>query len=140
MCGLAGFFQPAGFGESTGKEIVEDMARVLAHRGPDDAGSWVDGAAGIALGHRRLAILDLSPAGHQPMLSPSGRYVIVFNGEIYNHSQLRAELGGPRRVVARSFRHGDAACRHRALGDCGHAQQERRHVRVRACGTDASAH
>ena len=92
MCGLAGFFQPAGFGESTGKEIVEDMARVLAHRGPDDAGSWVDGAVGIALGHRRLAVVDLSPAGHQPMHSPSGRFVIVFNGEIYNHSQLRAEL------------------------------------------------
>jgi asparagine synthase (glutamine-hydrolysing) len=68
------------------------MANTLRHRGPDDAGVWVDAAAGVALGHRRLSILDLSPAGHQPMVSPSGRYVIVFNGEIYNCQQLRREL------------------------------------------------
>ncbi len=68
------------------------MADTLLHRGPDDAGVWVDEAAGITLAHRRLAILDLSPAGHQPMVSSSGRYVIAFNGEIYNHLELRAEL------------------------------------------------
>jgi asparagine synthase (glutamine-hydrolysing) len=68
------------------------MTRVLAHRGPDDEGVWVDSDAGIGLGHRRLSIVDLSPAGHQPMDSPSGRYVITFNGEIYNHEELRAEL------------------------------------------------
>lgn len=68
------------------------MARTIAHRGPDDSGLWVDEAAGVALGHRRLSILDLSPAGHQPMVSASGRYVIAFNGEIYNHLELRADL------------------------------------------------
>ena len=70
------------------------MASTIAHRGPDDGGVWTDDAAGIALGHRRLSILDLSPAGHQPMLSPSGRFVIAFNGEIYNHEALRSKLAG----------------------------------------------
>ena len=70
------------------------MADRLVHRGPDDAGVWADAGAGVALGHRRLAIIDLSPAGHQPMLSDCGRYVIAFNGEIYNHLALRGELAG----------------------------------------------
>jgi asparagine synthase (glutamine-hydrolysing) len=68
------------------------MAGALVHRGPDDAGFWVDAALGVGLAHRRLSILDLSPAGHQPMRSGSGRYEIVFNGEIYNHLQVRQEL------------------------------------------------
>src|SRR5690348_3709448 len=68
------------------------MARSLAHRGPDDEGAWVDPVAGVALGNRRLAIIDLSPGGHQPMRSASGRYVITFNGEIYNFEELRKEL------------------------------------------------
>lgn len=70
------------------------MANTLTHRGPDDGGVWSDASAGVALAHRRLSILDLSPAGHQPMASPSGRYVLAFNGEIYNHRDLRARLGG----------------------------------------------
>jgi asparagine synthase (glutamine-hydrolysing) len=74
------------------EQLVGTLAARLIHRGPDDKGVWVDGDAGIALGHRRLAILDLSPAGHQPMISASGRYVIAFNGEIYNHLELRKEL------------------------------------------------
>jgi len=69
------------------------MGDTIAHRDPDDSGVWCDNDAGVCLAHRRLSIVDLSPAGHQPMLSGSGRYVIVFNGEIYNHLSLRAELG-----------------------------------------------
>ena len=70
------------------------MATALRHRGPDDAGTWADADAGLGLGHARLAILELSPAGHQPMVSVTGRYVITFNGEIYNHLELRKELAG----------------------------------------------
>ena len=68
------------------------MADTLRHRGPDDAGTWVAVDAGVAFGFRRLSIVELSPAGHQPMQSACGRYVLVFNGEIYNHQALRAEL------------------------------------------------
>ncbi|MCS5704713.1 asparagine synthase (glutamine-hydrolyzing) [Synechococcus sp. FGCU-3] len=71
---------------------AQAMADAITHRGPDDAGVWTDPPAGVALAHRRLAILDLTPAGHQPMLSASGRYVIAFNGEIYNHLAIRREL------------------------------------------------
>jgi asparagine synthase (glutamine-hydrolysing) len=71
---------------------IRQMTDMLIHRGPDDSGSWIDEPVGVALGHRRLSILDLSPAGHQPMISISGRYVIVFNGEVYNHLDLRREL------------------------------------------------
>jgi asparagine synthase (glutamine-hydrolysing) len=70
------------------------MVNTLRHRGPDDVGAWVDAEGGIALGHRRLSIVDLSPEGHQPMHSPCGRYVISFNGEIYNFQELRHELEG----------------------------------------------
>lgn len=90
MCGFTGFFSDnAG---SFGLETLERMAGAIAHRGPDDQGLWLDAEAGIALGHRRLAIVDLSKAGHQPMQSESGRYVFVFNGEIYNHASMRAEI------------------------------------------------
>lgn len=68
------------------------MTDSLHHRGPDDTGHWIDEEAGIALGHRRLAIIDLSPLGHQPMHSPNGRWVIVFNGEIYNFERIRSDL------------------------------------------------
>jgi len=91
MCGLVGVL---GFGERS-RSLAADVERMrdrLIHRGPDDAGLWFDNDAGIALGHRRLSILDLSPQGHQPMVSACGRYVIVFNGEIYNFRQLRLEL------------------------------------------------
>jgi asparagine synthase (glutamine-hydrolysing) len=73
------------------------MADRLTHRGPDDEGTWLDGAAGVALGHRRLSILELSPSGAQPMASASGRSVLAFNGEIYNHDELRRRLDGPGR-------------------------------------------
>lgn len=92
MCGLTGFWQPGGFSASDAEAMAAKMAQRIVHRGPDDSGVWVDEEAGIALAHRRLSILDLSSAGHQPMVSVSGRYVIVFNGEIYNYLELRREL------------------------------------------------
>ncbi|MGO8828771.1 MAG: asparagine synthase (glutamine-hydrolyzing) [Steroidobacteraceae bacterium] len=92
MCGITGFLTAGGFSEAEAQHTVEEQTRTLMHRGPDDGGTWVDPDAGIALGHRRLSILDLSLAGHQPMVSASGRYVIVLNGEIYNHLDLRARL------------------------------------------------
>lgn len=93
MCGIAGFIDLRVQEPGTNTAVLGDMTAAIAHRGPDDSGVWVDNACGIALGHRRLSIVDLSPAGHQPMISVSGRYVLVFNGEIYNHKQLRADLG-----------------------------------------------
>lgn len=73
-------------------KFSEPMTNALLHRGPGDLGAWVDIESGIALGHRRLAILDLSPTGHQPMQSYSNHFVIAYNGEIYNHLSIRAEL------------------------------------------------
>lgn len=83
---------PQGFHQADAAAVVTRMRDTLAHRGPDDAGSWLDGGVGIALAHRRLSILDLSPAGHQPMQSISGRFVLVFNGEVYNHLDIRRKL------------------------------------------------
>ncbi|MBA2525954.1 MAG: asparagine synthetase B, partial [Pyrinomonadaceae bacterium] len=95
MCGLSGFIDSERhLSEEALRFTVTRMANVLHHRGPDDAGSWVDPRAGVALGFRRLAILDLSPEGHQPMVSAGARYVAVFNGEIYNFIELREELEG----------------------------------------------
>lgn len=97
MCGFVGTWcgRDGGIDEA---EFVLRMSRAIAHRGPDDSGVWTDALAGIAFAHRRLSIVDLSPAGRQPMTSGGGRYVIAFNGEIYNHMGLRKELekgGGP---------------------------------------------
>ena len=92
MCGIAGIWWPGGRGQANAEEVASAMAARLNHRGPDARGVWADGGAGIAFGHARLAILDLSPAGAQPMVSASGRHIIVFNGEIYNHLELRREL------------------------------------------------
>ncbi|MGJ7461984.1 asparagine synthase (glutamine-hydrolyzing) [Halomonas sp. MA07-2] len=94
MCGFTGFLKGGWPSMAELKGEVMAMADTLQHRGPDDAGIWVDGDAGMALGHRRLAILDLSPAGHQPMHSACERYVIAFNGEIYNHLSLKSKLQG----------------------------------------------
>jgi len=93
MCGLAGLFDPTGrLAPELRLRQAAAMAQRLAHRGPDDAAAWADAAAGIALGFRRLAIIDLSPAGRQPMLSQDGRFVVAYNGEIYNHRALREGL------------------------------------------------
>lgn len=93
MCGITGYFEAVP--RSTGEELEATamaMAATLHHRGPDDSGVWADPIAGIVLAHRRLSILDLSPLGHQPMHSPCGRYMVTFNGEIYNFRALRQEL------------------------------------------------
>ena len=92
MCGILGFLKRGGVRPTDALALSEQMGKVIAHRGPDDHGEWCDADAGIAFGQRRLSINDLSPAGHQPMISASGRYVIVLNGEIYNFLELRAEL------------------------------------------------
>lgn len=92
MCGIVGYL--GGFSHCPNKKVIKLMADSLIHRGPDDEGYWVDIPNQMSLGHRRLAINDLSPAGHQPMISRSGRYVLVFNGEIYNHLELRMEVEG----------------------------------------------
>ncbi|MET0395661.1 MAG: asparagine synthase (glutamine-hydrolyzing) [Longimicrobiaceae bacterium] len=93
MCGLTGFWDVSGRGSRDELEsTAARMAGMLLHRGPDDGGTWADEAAGIALGHRRLSIVDLSSCGHQPMESAGGRYVVAFNGEIYNFQPLRREL------------------------------------------------
>lgn len=92
MCGLAGYVRFAPVSPEEGRHCLSRMAGSLAHRGPDDEGVWVDADAGVGLGHRRLAVVDLTPSGHQPMHSASGRFVIAFNGEIYNHRDLRQDL------------------------------------------------
>ena len=93
MCGFVGFMGGiASYGQSGDEAMLKRMADTITYRGPDDAGYWCDGDHRVGLGHRRLSIVDLSPAGHQPMQSPSGRYMIAFNGEIYNHLDLRKKL------------------------------------------------
>ena len=100
MCGFVGFLGCGSWNRpETAPGILLRMADSIVARGPDDAGYWHD-EAGIALGHRRLSILDLSPAGHQPMASACGRYVIAFNGEIYNHLDLRRALEDADRAPA----------------------------------------
>jgi asparagine synthase (glutamine-hydrolysing) len=100
MCGIAGLLTANGFTAERLTDDLQKMTRTLVHRGPDDGGVWCDAAAGAGFGHRRLSIVDLSPLGHQPMASRSGRYTITFNGEIYNYRELRSELS----ALAHSFR------------------------------------
>jgi asparagine synthase (glutamine-hydrolysing) len=95
MCGIVAVMQPNAQAPMDG--LIERMSAFVAHRGPDDVGHFVDG--GVALGHRRLAIIDLSSAGHQPMTTPSGRTTIVYNGELFNYLELREEL----RATGRAF-------------------------------------
>ncbi|WP_445143429.1 asparagine synthase (glutamine-hydrolyzing) [Dyella sp. Tek66A03] len=100
MCGITGFWRMHGGGAGSSREQVEAMSMRLRHRGPDDDGFWCDEDAGIALAQQRLSVLDLSAAGHQPMHSACGRYVAVFNGEIYNHLDLRDRLEGQGGAIA----------------------------------------
>src|SRR5262249_44437522 len=93
MCGLTGFLDTTRQQDAASlRAMVQRMSVIMTPRGPDDSGEWVDPDAGIAFGFRRLAIVDLSPAGHQPMVSARGRYVIVFNGEVYNFQSIGEEL------------------------------------------------
>ena len=89
MCGIVGWVSPA---PAVDRGTLARMADVLAHRGPDGRGVYVSGDSRVGLGHRRLSIIDLSPAASQPMQDPTGRATLVFNGEIYNHAKLRREL------------------------------------------------
>jgi asparagine synthase (glutamine-hydrolysing) len=88
MCGIAGIFGPGTMGET-----LDRMVRAQRHRGPDAEGVWISPSGSAGLGHNRLSIIDLSPAGGQPMWSDRRRSTIVFNGEIYNYIELRSELG-----------------------------------------------
>ena len=88
MGGIAGYWDIRGADET----VAGCMANQIEHRGPDDAGVWLNKRGDLALAHRRLSIIDLTPAGHQPMISPCGRFALIYNVEIYNHRDLRAEL------------------------------------------------
>jgi len=92
MCGIVGFVSSSVLSKEDISSRITSMSSKLSHRGPDDSGFWLDNNNQIALGHKRLSILDLSSAGHQPMKSLSDKFVIVFNGEIYNHLMLREEI------------------------------------------------
>ena len=92
MCGITGFVSYPGQENENKVDVIDKMTSKLLHRGPDDGGTWIDHSNNIAFGHRRLSIIDLSSAGHQPMLSSCKRFVVVFNGEIYNHLSLRNEI------------------------------------------------
>jgi asparagine synthase (glutamine-hydrolysing) len=103
MCGIAGFLR--GRADRTAEDlarVADAMGAAIRHRGPDAAGTWVDAPTGIAMTARRLAIIDLSPNGAQPMRSASGRWVLCFNGEIYNFQELRERLT----ALGRQFRGG----------------------------------
>jgi len=94
MCGFSGFLDAGNrFSNMNRRDLLEKMGDAITHRGPNDSGLWEDAKAGIGFVHRRLSILDLSTAGHQPMSSVSKRYIMVFNGEVYNHLELRKKLG-----------------------------------------------
>src|SRR5262245_2220278 len=96
MCGIAGIWQPGRDAASLEAQVLA-MTSAIAYRGPDGDGRWVDAETGLALGHRRLAIIDLSPTGFQPMASADGRFVITYNGELYNTAEMAAELSIPLR-------------------------------------------
>jgi asparagine synthase (glutamine-hydrolysing) len=116
MCGIAGFLTNSAANSNELGDISAGMSAALQHRGPDDEGIWIDGDSGIALVHRRLAIVDLSAAAHQPMTSADGRFLIIYNGEVYNFQAMRSELEAKGRV----FRgHSDTEVILESIADCG---------------------
>ncbi len=97
MCGFVGLLDPGSISGALATErLIAEMRDRIVHRGPDDDGVWLDPARGVALGFRRLSIIDLSAAGHQPMVSADGRYVVMMNGEIYNFAEIRADIEAAR--------------------------------------------
>src|SRR5580658_8914366 len=100
MCGITGMWERRRGARTDVAAIVQAMTETLVYRGPDAGDVWLDREAGLALGHRRLSIVDLSPAGAQPMASSCGRFVISYNGEVYNADELRPEL----EAAGRKFR------------------------------------
>jgi asparagine synthase (glutamine-hydrolysing) len=97
MCGIAGYFSVKA---DVQQNVLRSMAESLLHRGPDHQGIWVDNTGKIGFAHARLSILDTSSAGHQPMSSFSGRFVICFNGEIYNHLEMRKKLADSGHLIS----------------------------------------
>lgn len=123
MCGIAGFVDPRA--KVTDPErALGKMAESLAHRGPDDSGQWWDAQLRLGFAHRRLSIIDPSPAGHQPMTSASGRTTIIFNGEVYNAGDLRTELARTRRIAWRG--HSDTEVMVEAIEQWGIVEATRR--------------
>ena len=116
MCGIVGLLRPGGGDQSALAGYAARMADALRHRGPDASGIWTNAASGVAFGHRRLSILDLSEAGAQPMQSECGRFTVTFNGEIYNHLDIRSELeaGG----IGPNFEVGDVIVSPAVRFDC----------------------
>jgi asparagine synthase (glutamine-hydrolysing) len=106
MCGFSGFITSDASVMVEAESIVKKMTLTIQHRGPDDAGIWIDSSSGFALGFRRLSILDLSSAGHQPMISKNGRFILTFNGEIYNHKELRLLLNSSKFLHSNQFWNG----------------------------------
>ena len=128
MCGISGIVS-SQIPQPELSSIAQRMANAQAHRGPDDSGVWAEGPA--ALSHRRLSIIDLSPGGHQPMASADGRYVITYNGEIYNYRELREQLNYPfhtqsdTEVLLAAFAQWGPACLQRLHGMFGFAIWDR---------------
>lgn len=120
MCGIAGWVRSDEMNGTLGETAARSMAHTLAHRGPDGEGVWMDRK--VALGNRRLAVLDLSPRGHQPMVSHDGRFVMTYNGEVYNYLELKAEVGErfetgtDTEVVLEAFARWGLECLHRLNG------------------------
>src|SRR6516162_5198421 len=134
MCGIAGMIDwRAATSVDALRSIGEAMIETVRHRGPDAGAVWVEAESGAALGQRRLAIIDLSPGGAQPMHSADRRYVITFNGEIYNYRHPPRAAGG-RPLDARRIRHRSAAGSLRIMGCRGRDRARDRHVCVRAVG------
>ena len=125
MCGIAGVLNARGI--SVPPDLLRRMTDAIAHRGPDDEGRYLGGPVG--LGNRRLAIIDPSPGGHQPMMSPSGDVVITYNGEVYNFREMRAELERARPSLPVPHRHRGCPARIRAVGSDSRGAVQR-HVRL----------